>query len=228
METITLMRRSVTEFPIANALPLPVLVIGPRREILYANPGGRAVLRYRRGDSYQTNPRRPARPSARPCSSWWSRRGAGMPRRQNAMSISPRPSHGERLADVTVTPLPDPAGTLVISPVQERSLAQRMDRQLMARGAVRSMHGMAAVLAHEIKNPLAGIRGAAQLAGRIAATVRTRNDAADLRGKRPHPRPDRPHGSVRRHPRLASARRSTSMKCWTGCARWPIPALPAA
>jgi two-component system nitrogen regulation sensor histidine kinase GlnL len=38
-----------------------------------------------------------------------------------------------------------------------------MDRQLMARGAVRSMHGMAAVLAHEIKNPLAGIRGAAQL-----------------------------------------------------------------
>jgi two-component system nitrogen regulation sensor histidine kinase GlnL len=33
----------------------------------------------------------------------------------------------------------------------------------MARGAVRSMHGMAAVLAHEIKNPLAGIRGAAQL-----------------------------------------------------------------
>jgi two-component system nitrogen regulation sensor histidine kinase GlnL len=38
-----------------------------------------------------------------------------------------------------------------------------MDRQLLARGAVRSMHGMAAVLAHEIKNPLAGIRGAAQL-----------------------------------------------------------------
>jgi two-component system nitrogen regulation sensor histidine kinase GlnL len=38
-----------------------------------------------------------------------------------------------------------------------------MDRQLMARGAERSMHGMAAVLAHEIKNPLAGIRGAAQL-----------------------------------------------------------------
>ena len=61
-----------------------------------------------------------------------------------------------------MTPLPEPEGTLVIT-LQERSLAQRMDRQLMARGAVRSMHGMAAVLAHEIKNPLAGIRGAAQL-----------------------------------------------------------------
>jgi two-component system nitrogen regulation sensor histidine kinase GlnL len=47
--------------------------------------------------------------------------------------------------------------------LQERSLAQRIDRQLLYRGAARSMSGMAAVLAHEIKNPLAGIRGAAQL-----------------------------------------------------------------
>jgi len=47
--------------------------------------------------------------------------------------------------------------------LQERGLAQRIDRQLLHRGAVRSLHGMAAVLAHEIKNPLAGIRGAAQL-----------------------------------------------------------------
>jgi two-component system nitrogen regulation sensor histidine kinase GlnL len=38
-----------------------------------------------------------------------------------------------------------------------------MDRQLTHRGAARSVAGMAAVLAHEIKNPLSGIRGAAQL-----------------------------------------------------------------
>lgn len=72
------------------------------------------------------------------------------------------PRHGERIADVTVTPMGEPEGAILVT-FQERSLAQRMDRQLMARGAVRSMHGMAAVLAHEIKNPLAGIRGAAQL-----------------------------------------------------------------
>lgn len=72
------------------------------------------------------------------------------------------PRHGERHADLTITPLPDSDGGVVIT-LQERSLAQRIDRQLMHRGAVRSMHGMAAVLAHEIKNPLAGIRGAAQL-----------------------------------------------------------------
>src|SRR3984957_76613 len=107
--------------------------------------------------------------SARPWSSWWSRRAARSARRAAALGASSPPhhapsppKHGERLADVTVTPLPDPSGTLVIA-LSERSLAQRMDRQLMAQGAVRSMHGMAAVLAHEIKNPLAGIRGAAQL-----------------------------------------------------------------
>jgi two-component system nitrogen regulation sensor histidine kinase GlnL len=61
-----------------------------------------------------------------------------------------------------VTPVPKPEGTVLIT-LQERGFAQRMDRQLLHRGAVRSLHGMAAVLAHEIKNPLAGIRGAAQL-----------------------------------------------------------------
>src|SRR5215813_3542320 len=38
-----------------------------------------------------------------------------------------------------------------------------MDRQLTHRGAARSVIALAAMLAHEIKNPLSGIRGAAQL-----------------------------------------------------------------
>jgi two-component system nitrogen regulation sensor histidine kinase GlnL len=88
--------------------------------------------------------------------------------RERSASVSERnvdlstPRHGERVADVIATPLPEPEDAIVVL-LQERSLAQRIDRQLLHRGAVRSMHGMAAVLAHEIKNPLAGIRGAAQL-----------------------------------------------------------------
>src|SRR6478735_2297814 len=39
----------------------------------------------------------------------------------------------------------------------------KMDRQLTHRGAARSVSALAAMLAHEIKNPLSGIRGAAQL-----------------------------------------------------------------
>jgi two-component system nitrogen regulation sensor histidine kinase GlnL len=47
--------------------------------------------------------------------------------------------------------------------IQERTMADKIDRQLVSRGAARSVTGLAAMLAHEIKNPLSGIRGAAQL-----------------------------------------------------------------
>jgi two-component system nitrogen regulation sensor histidine kinase GlnL len=156
-----LFRRSTAEFPIANTLPSPILVIGPERKIIYVNPaaeqffdtGAAILLKQNLSDLLQfDSPLFQLVAQAR-------ERNASAAERDVDLST---PKHGERLADVTVTPLPEPDGTLVIA-FSERSLAQRMDRQLMARGAVRSMHGMAAVLAHEIKNPLAGIRGAAQL-----------------------------------------------------------------
>jgi two-component system nitrogen regulation sensor histidine kinase GlnL len=54
-----------------------------------------------------------------------------------------------------------PGGVLLV--LQERSTAQKLDRQLNFRGAARGASAMAAMLAHEVKNPLSGIRGAAQL-----------------------------------------------------------------
>ncbi len=69
---------------------------------------------------------------------------------------------GERLVDLHVAPLPDRADHLVVM-LQERTIADKMDRQLTHRGAARSVIALAAMLAHEIKNPLSGIRGAAQL-----------------------------------------------------------------
>ena len=44
-----------------------------------------------------------------------------------------------------------------------KGLAEKMDRSFASRSAARSVSGMAAMLAHEILNPLAGISGAAQL-----------------------------------------------------------------
>ena len=46
---------------------------------------------------------------------------------------------------------------------RERSMAEKFDRQMTHRGAARSVTGLASMLGHEIKNPLSGIRGAAQL-----------------------------------------------------------------
>ncbi len=51
----------------------------------------------------------------------------------------------------------------VLLMLHPRSIADRMDRSLSHRHAARSVAGMAAMLAHEIRNPLAGISGAAQL-----------------------------------------------------------------
>ncbi len=69
---------------------------------------------------------------------------------------------GERLVDLYVAPLPERPDHVVVM-VQERTIADKMDRQLTHRGAARSVIALAAMLAHEIKNPLSGIRGAAQL-----------------------------------------------------------------
>jgi two-component system nitrogen regulation sensor histidine kinase GlnL len=59
-------------------------------------------------------------------------------------------------------PLPEIPGAVVLT-LQDGSKAQKLDRQLNFRGAARGASAMAAMLAHEVKNPLSGIRGAAQL-----------------------------------------------------------------
>ena len=69
---------------------------------------------------------------------------------------------GDRLVDILVAPVPEMPGAVVVM-FQERSMADKIDRQMTHRGAARSVTGLAAMLAHEIKNPLSGIRGAAQL-----------------------------------------------------------------
>jgi two-component system nitrogen regulation sensor histidine kinase GlnL len=66
------------------------------------------------------------------------------------------------VVDILVAPVPERAGNVVVV-LQERSRADKIDRQLTHRGAARSVTALAAMLAHEIKNPLSGIRGAAQL-----------------------------------------------------------------
>lgn len=68
----------------------------------------------------------------------------------------------DRIADVYASPIPEMDGHVALI-FQERTMADKIDRQLVSRGAARSVTGLAAMLAHEIKNPLSGIRGASQL-----------------------------------------------------------------
>src|SRR5580704_1197079 len=73
------------------------------------------------------------------------------------------PRTGNRNAvDVFIAPLPQPSEVVAIM-LQERAIAEKIDRQLTHRSAARSVTALGVMLAHEIKNPLSGIRGAAQL-----------------------------------------------------------------
>jgi two-component system, NtrC family, nitrogen regulation sensor histidine kinase GlnL len=146
---------------IASNLPLPLIMIGADGRLLYANQAAEQffamglgfLLKQKLADLVSFgSPLLALIQQARD-------HGGSIAERNVDLST---PRFGERLADVTVTTATEPEGAVIVL-LQERGLAQRIDRQLLYRGAARSMTGMAAVLAHEIKNPLAGIRGAAQL-----------------------------------------------------------------
>jgi two-component system, NtrC family, nitrogen regulation sensor histidine kinase GlnL len=77
-------------------------------------------------------------------------------------------SGGERTVDILAGTVPELPGAMVLL-ILERSVAQAFDRQFNNLQAARSVSGMASMLAHEIKNPLSGIRGAAQLLETVAA-----------------------------------------------------------
>src|SRR6201981_906892 len=81
---------------------------------------------------------------------------------ESKVDLGARGWGGERRVALHVAPLTERPGHIVVL-LQERTIADKMDRQLTHRSAARSVIALAAMLAHEIKNPLSGIRGAAQL-----------------------------------------------------------------
>ncbi|MGC2523019.1 MAG: ATP-binding protein [Stellaceae bacterium] len=84
----------------------------------------------------------------------------------NTISEYDIPLEGPRFGSRTVTiqaALAGEAADLLVLTLHERSMVDKVDRQLTHRNAARSITAMAAMLAHEVKNPLSGIRGAAQL-----------------------------------------------------------------
>ena len=152
---------SVAAEAVLGAVPDPILAIGATNEIEFANAAaetffdaGAAVLCRRRLDDLVA----PSNPIL----------GLVSQVRKNGHSISEygielsSPKLGVRHVDLRVGPIVERDGSLVLL-FQERSMARKIGDQFVHRGAARSVAGMAAVLAHEIKNPLSGVRGAAQL-----------------------------------------------------------------
>src|SRR6266487_2854734 len=147
---------------VLNALPHPVLMIAPDGKIAEANVAAEAffevsMLLLRRHQL------RDLVPFGSPLLALIDQvRNRGSAVNEYRVDLSTPRNPGDRLVDLHVAPLPERPDHVVVM-LQERTIADKMDRQLTHRGAARSVIALAAMLAHEIKNPLSGIRGAAQL-----------------------------------------------------------------
>ena len=147
---------------VLNALPHPVIVVAADGKVVDANAAAEAFFevslpllrRHQLGELV---------PFGSPLLllvEQVRRRGAAV--NEYKVDLGTPRNPGDRLVDLHVAPLPEQPEYVVVM-LQERTIADKMDRQLTHRGAARSVIALAAMLAHEIKNPLSGIRGAAQL-----------------------------------------------------------------
>jgi two-component system nitrogen regulation sensor histidine kinase GlnL len=147
---------------VLNSLPHAVVVIGPDSKIMDANVAAEdffdmSVMMLRR------NSLRDIVPFGSPLLALIEQvRQRGGAVNEYKVDLGTPRNPGERMVDLHVAPVPERPGHVVVM-LQQRTIADKMDRQLTHRGAARSVIALAAMLAHEIKNPLSGIRGAAQL-----------------------------------------------------------------
>ncbi len=145
-----------------NALPLPVLTIGADNEILRVNTAAESFLESSQRVLERKN-LRDYMPFGSPVLALIDEvrmRGASVS--EYRVDVGGPRLGMERIVDAFAIPLGDDDGVVVLM-LQERTIADKMNRQLTHRTAARSVTALGAMLAHEIKNPLSGIRGAAQL-----------------------------------------------------------------
>jgi two-component system nitrogen regulation sensor histidine kinase GlnL len=147
---------------VLNALPHPVIVVSPDGRVADANIAAQAFFemsltvlrRHALGDIV---------PFGSPLLALVEQvRASGAAVNEYKVDLGTPRNPGDRSVDLHAAPVPEQPEHVVVM-LQERSIADKMDRQLTHRGAARSVIALAAMLAHEIKNPLSGIRGAAQL-----------------------------------------------------------------
>ncbi|HUI21630.1 MAG TPA: ATP-binding protein [Methylocella sp.] len=145
-----------------NALPHPVIAVRPDGSIANANPAAEAFFGMSRTALWQQKLSNLVAAHSPLLSLVEHVRSEGAAINEYRVELSLAKPGSDQLVDIFVTPLQELEEGVVIM-LQERSRSEKIDRQLTHRGAGRSVAAMASVLAHEIKNPLSGIRGAAQL-----------------------------------------------------------------
>lgn len=153
---------------VLDAISQPVIMVSAENYIAYANldaeqffRSGSSILARNRLESFL--------PFGSPLLALVDQvRTSQMPVNEYRVDVSSPRLGTERIVDIYVAPVTELPGAVVIL-FKEKTMAEKIDRQMTHRGAARSVTGLASMLAHEIKNPLSGIRGAAQLLEQVVS-----------------------------------------------------------
>jgi two-component system, NtrC family, nitrogen regulation sensor histidine kinase GlnL len=147
---------------VAQALPHPILLVDMKGSVIDANPAAEAFFDMGLSFLRRSTINRLSGPSSSLASLVAQSQMEASSFNIYQVDLGAPRQQAERLVDIHAGPLPDQPDITIVM-LQERTIADKFSRQLNHRGAVRSVSALAAMLAHEIKNPLSGIRGAAQL-----------------------------------------------------------------
>ncbi|MBW4708822.1 PAS domain-containing sensor histidine kinase [Roseobacter sp. YSTF-M11] len=143
------------------SLPIPTLIIGPDNLIVDINSAAEGFLNVS-AKSVRDAPVWDQIAVNDPLEAAFERaRSSNTPLFVNDVDVG----SGQRApmqSDLQVAPLVGNPGHMILM-ISPRELAGRMTQNHSVKSAAKSAIGMAEMLAHEIKNPLAGITGAAQL-----------------------------------------------------------------
>ncbi|HWE21593.1 MAG TPA: ATP-binding protein [Hyphomicrobiaceae bacterium] len=155
-------RRHIEHDLLLSALPHPILVLAEDDRVLYANAAAESFFSLSQGMLKRQKLADIIAFSSPLGALVGQARRTGATVNEYAIEVGLPRSGTHKLVDVFAGAIPELPGLIVLM-LQQRSMAQMIERQLTHRAAARSVSGLAAVMAHEIKNPLSGIRGAAQL-----------------------------------------------------------------
>lgn len=143
------------------SLPVPTLIIGPDDRIVDINSAAEGFLNVS-AKSVRTVPVWDQIAVNEPLEAAFERaRDTGTPLFVNDVDVGSG-ARAPMQSDLQVAPLVGYARHMILM-ISPRELAGRMTQNHSVKSAAKSAIGMAEMLAHEIKNPLAGITGAAQL-----------------------------------------------------------------
>ena len=143
-------------------LPDPIFVVDSKDGLIWLNGAAEQTFAYGRRQLLGVALDTQLGPDSALAGLIASAREAGAVVRGRHMRIAGRPPMRDAVYDVEATPDVERPGNVLVA-LRERALGDRLESQLQSRGTARSLAGLAATLAHEVKNPLSGIRGAAQL-----------------------------------------------------------------